>query len=281
VNRQRPGDAGPARVAAPSGAAAPAHPEALPDITAPRARRELGVTSALHPRVLADLVDATAARVAVGRAGTRPRTGAMIRFLADHARAKDTVLKDFPDRWVEQTGFVQLRTQIVEKNQYLTRPDLGRRLSQESVRLALAQCRLRPQVQLIVSEGLSTDAIVANFDEIVPPLQKGLANAGLQLGTPVFVRHGRVKVEDHLGELLEAQVVILLIGERPGLGQSESLSCYMVYSPRVDTTVESDRLCVSNIHAGGTPPVEAAAVIVDLACSFLRNRGKPARVPSP
>jgi len=281
VNGQRAGDAGPTRVSAATDIAAPAQADTLPDITAPRARREVGVMAALRPQVLGDLVDATAARVAVGRAGTRPRTAAMIRFLADHARAKDTVLKDFPDAWVERTGFLVLHTQIGEKNQYLTRPDLGRRLSQESVQLALAQCRRRPQVQLIVSEGLSTDAIVANFEEIVPPLQKGLANAGLQLGTPVFVRHGRVKVEDHLGELLEAKVVILLIGERPGLGQSESLSCYMVYSPRVDSTVESDRLCVSNIHAGGTPPVEAAAVIVDLARGFLRDGGKPARAALP
>ncbi len=130
---------------------------------------------------------------------------------------------------------------------------------------ALRECTPKPDVQLIVSDGLSTDAVVVNFDEIIPPLLKGLEHTGLSLGTPVFVRHGRVKVEDHLGELLGARVVILLIGERPGLGQSESLSCYMVASPTVAHTVESDRICVSNIHAGGTPPVEAAAVIVDLA----------------
>lgn len=251
--------------------------DALPDLTAREARRKVGVEGALRPEVLQDLLDSTAARVAVGRTGTRPRTQAMIRFLADHSRAKDTVLKDFPDQWVENSGFLELRTEIVEKDQFLTRPDLGRRLSRDSVRLALAQCRKQPQVQVIVSDGLSTDAVVANFDEIIPPLNKGLANAGLVVGTPVFVRHGRVKVEDHLGELLEAKVVILLIGERPGLGQSESLSCYMVYSPRVDTTVESDRICISNIHAGGTPPVEAAAVIVDLAKKFLRDGANPTR----
>jgi ethanolamine ammonia-lyase small subunit len=243
----------------------------LPDITGREARHRVGVEHAIRPEVLQDFIESTMARVAVGRAGTRPRTDAMIRFLADHSRSKDTVLKDFPDSWVEKSGFLELRTEIIEKDQFLTRPDLGRRLSRESIALALSKCRRQPEVQVIVSDGLSTDAVVVNFEEIIPPLLKGLDSSGMQVGTPVFVRHGRVKVEDHLGELLDAKVVILLIGERPGLGQSESLSCYMVYSPKVDTTVESDRICISNIHAGGTPPVEAAAVIVELAQKFLRE----------
>ncbi|ECI7047315.1 ethanolamine ammonia lyase small subunit, partial [Salmonella enterica subsp. enterica] len=79
-------------------------------------------------------------------------------------------------------------------------------------------------------------------------------------------------IEDQIGEILGAKVVILLVGERPGLGQSESLSCYAVYSPRVATTVEADRTCISNIHQGGTPPVEAAAVIVDLAKRMLEQK---------
>ena len=108
-----------------------------------------------------------------------------------------------------------------------------------------------------------------NYEEILPPLMAGLKQAGLKVGTPFFVRYGRVKIEDQIGEILGAKVVILLVGERPGLGQSESLSCYAVYSPRMATTVEADRTCISNIHQGGTPPVEAAAVIVDLAhCGF-------------
>ncbi|STU64148.1 ethanolamine ammonia-lyase small subunit [Klebsiella pneumoniae subsp. ozaenae] len=92
-----------------------------------------------------------------------------------------------------------------------------------------------PDVQVVVSDGLSTDAITANYEEILPPLLAGLKQAGLKVGTPFFVRYGRVKIEDQIGEILGAKVVILLVGERPGLGQSESLSCYAVYSPRVAT----------------------------------------------
>ena len=118
---------------------------------------------------------------------------------------------------------------------------------------------------------MSTDAITANLDEILPPLLKGLKNASIEVGTPFFVRYGRVKIEDQIGELLGAQLVILLIGERPGLGQSESLSCYLVYAPTKDT-VEAERTCLSNIHRGGTPPVEAAGVIVDLAKQMLTQK---------
>lgn len=168
-------------------------------------------------------------------------------------------------------GLLELQSEIDNKDQYLTRPDMGRRLNQASLQLLKTRCKQRPQVQVVVSDGLSTDAVTANFDEILPPLLKGLESAGLDVGTPFFVRYGRVKVEDQVGETLGAQVVILLVGERPGLGQSESLSCYMVYAPNA-ATVEADRTCLSNIHRGGTPPVEAAAVIVDLAKRMLEKK---------
>lgn len=237
----------------------------LPDLGDDNVGRIVGVDSPKNPDVLKNFVANTRSRVASGRAGPRPRTIPLLRFLADHSRSKDTVLKSVPEEWVEKTGLLELKTEIIDKDQFLTRPDLGRKLSQDSVEILQKKCVQNPEVQVIVSDGLSTDAVVVNFDEIIPPLLKGLENTGMKMGTPIFVRHGRVKVQDHIGETLNAAVVILLIGERPGLGQSESLSCYMVYKPTVANTVESDRVCVSNIHAGGTPPVEAAAVIVDLA----------------
>ena len=188
------------------------------------------------------------------------------------SRSKDTVLKEVPEEWVKAQGLLEVRSEISDKNLYLTRPDMGRRLSAEAIEALKSQCVMNPDVQVIISDGLSTDAITANYEEILPPLLSGLKQAGLKVGTPFFVRYGRVKIEDQIGELLGAKAVILLVGERPGLGQSESLSCYAVYSPRVATTVEADRTCISNIHQGGTPPVEAAAVIVDLAKRMLEQK---------
>lgn len=256
----------------PAASPAPIEKGSLPDLGSDEFKTLIGVQNPHRREVLEDLRRSTGARVAGGRCGPRPRTIALLRFLADHSRSKDTVLKEIPTEWVLKTGFFEVHTEITDKDEYLTRPDKGRRLSKEGIESVLAKCKKNPQVQVIVSDGLSTDAITANFDEILPPLLKGLQSAGLDVGTPFFVRYGRVKLEDQIGELLGAKVVILLIGERPGLGQSESMSCYMVYSPTLAKTVESDRSCISNIHRAGTPPVEAAAVIVDLAKQMIQKQ---------
>lgn len=242
------------------------------DLGSHEARQWIGVQQPKHPDVLQELRNNTAARVCIGRSGPRPRTLALLRFLADHSRAKDTVLKEVPQEWVQSQGLLEVQSEIDDKNLYLTRPDLGRRLSPGAVETVKLQCKANPDVQVVISDGLSTDAITANYDEILPTLLQGLELAGLNVGTLFFVRYGRVKIEDQIGELLGAKVVVLLVGERPGLGQSESLSCYAVYSPRVATTVEADRTCISNIHRGGTPPIEAAAVIVELVQRMLKQQ---------
>ncbi|ELW9441202.1 TPA: ethanolamine ammonia-lyase subunit EutC [Pluralibacter gergoviae] len=242
------------------------------DLGSPEAKQWIGVENPHRAEVLQELRNSTASRVCSGRAGVRPRTQSLLRFLADHSRSKDTVLKEVPAEWVASKGLLALQSEITDKNQYLTRPDMGRILSPASVEQLKSQCVQAPDVQVVVSDGLSTDAVTANYDEILPPLMKGLEQAGLKVGTPMFVRYGRVKIEDQIGETLGAKVVVLLVGERPGLGQSESLSCYAVYAPTVAKTVEADRTCISNIHRAGTPPVEAAAVIVDLAKRMLEQK---------
>ena len=130
---------------------------------------------------------------------------------------------------------------------------------------------------IVLSDGLSTDALLANYEEILPPLLNGLKQAGIRAGAPLFLRHGRVKAEDRIGEAVGCDVVVMLVGERPGLGQSESMSCYAVYRPTADT-LESDRSVLSNIHREGTPPVEAAAVIVDLVRDMLHWKASGIRL---
>ncbi len=268
--------------ATPASNAAVAHPpaqtvpvgggdDALPDLGSDEIKYWIGVKEPHNLQVLKELRQSTQARVCSGRTGPRPRTTTLLRFLADHSRSKDTVLKEISADWVARAGLFEVQSQISDKDEYLTRPDKGRLLSQAGLDEVLKQCKKNPQVQVVISDGLSTDAITANLDEILPPLLKGLNNASIDVGKPFFVRYGRVKIEDQIGELLGAQLVILLIGERPGLGQSESLSCYMVYAP-TKATVEAERTCLSNIHRGGTPPVEAAGVIVDLAKQMLTQK---------
>ncbi|QIZ75694.1 ethanolamine ammonia-lyase subunit EutC [Ferrimonas lipolytica] len=243
----------------------------LPDLGNDEHKTWIGTNDVDDEAVIKDLIAQTDARVGKGRAGPRLRTTAMLRFLADHSRSKDTVLKNVDPQWLVERGLMEVQSCAHDKDEYLTRPDLGRLLNDEAKATIKEKCQASPQVQVVLSDGLSLDAVTVNHGEILPALLKGLENAGLNVGTPFFLRYGRVKAQDQIGMLLDAEVNLLLIGERPGLGQSESLSCYAVYRPTADT-VESDRTVISNIHAGGTPPVEAAAVIVDLAKSMLANK---------
>lgn len=245
--------------------------ESLEDLSLDKFIHLNGIRDAHNASINDDMITQTAARVCQGRAGPRPRTTSLLRFLADHSRSKDTVVKEVAPEWLEKRDLWEVQSCATDKGEYLTRPDLGRMLSEEGKKTVLEKCKKSPQVQVIISDGLSTDAVMSNYDEILPPLLKGLANAGFDVGTPFFLRYGRVKAQDEVGYMLKAEVNLLLIGERPGLGQSESLSCYCVYAP-TPKTVESDRMVISNIHKSGTPPVEAAAVIVALAKRMLDQK---------
>lgn len=240
----------------------------LPDLAGPEFRRGCFIASPHRRDVIDDFVSHTGARIATGTVGTRPPTRACLRFLADHARSKGTVFKEVPEEWISGHGLWSVSTLAEDKDTYLTRPDLGRLLSEESLRELKRRYADAPQVVIVLSDGLSTDALLANYEEILPPLLNGLKQAGIRAGAPLFLRHGRVKAEDRIGEAVGCDVVVMLVGERPGLGQSESMSCYAVYRPTADT-LESDRSVLSNIHREGTPPVEAAAVIVDLVRDML------------
>ncbi|PSU34307.1 ethanolamine ammonia-lyase subunit EutC [Photobacterium lutimaris] len=245
--------------------------ESLPDLGDKCFKKWNGIRDAADSKVIDDLMSQTDARVGTGRTGPRPRTTALLRFLADHSRSKDTVIKNVESSWLQERNLLEVQSCAADKDVYLTRPDLGRKLNDDAKMLIRDNCKKSPQVQVVLSDGLSLDAVTVNHDEILPPLINGLKNAGLDVGTPFFLRYGRVKAQDEIGMLLDAEVNLLLIGERPGLGQSESLSCYAIYKP-TDKTVESDRTVISNIHAGGTPPVEAAAVIVDLVKTMLAQK---------
>jgi ethanolamine ammonia-lyase small subunit len=135
----------------------------------------------------------------------------------------------------------------------------------------LQKCEKNVQVQILVVDGLSSSAIEANIPDILPALSQGLKAAGIKVGTTFFVKHGRVWIQDEIARLVNAEVIISLIGERPGLGTAESLSAYTIYRPN-EKTVEADRTVVSNIHRGGIPPAEAGAHLVDLLQQILHAK---------
>lgn len=237
--------------------------EACRDITAKACR---DITMLDHPQdaeALARMKKKTTARIGVGRAGPRLNTRTMLTLRADHAKARDAVFLDVPGELIEKLGLFTVQTKCAEKNQFLTWPDLGRQLSEEGARAVKERCAPNPDVQVFLADGLSSTAVEANAETILGLLLDALKDRGLTVGTPFFVRFGRVAVEDQVAELVGAKVVCVLIGERPGLGSAESMSAYIAYNARVGMP-EARRTVVSNIHKDGISAAEAGAYIAEL-----------------
>ena len=211
----------------------------------------------------------TPARVGVGRAGSRPLTQTWLKFRLDHAAAVDAVYGEVPDNLLEQLGLFQVQSKVADKEEYIRRPDLGRKLSEEAKATIQERCKKSPVVQIVASNGLSAKAIEENLEDVYLSLEQSLNNLNIEMGTTFYVDKGRVAVMDDIGELLQPDVVIMLIGERPGLVSAESLSAYMCYKPR-HGTIEADRMVISNIHKGGIPPVEAGAFLGTIIQKILK-----------
>jgi ethanolamine ammonia-lyase small subunit len=219
----------------------------------------------------------TEARVALGRAGSSLPTAAHLKFVGDHARARDAVWTavdfDALAREVSELGLtpVRLCSEAGDRATYLRRPDLGRRLSAESQRV-LAEAAVSPQgrIALVVADGLSAEAIQANAIPVVRELLPLIAELG-SVNSVFLVDQGRVAIGDPIGETLGAELVVVLIGERPGLSAADSLGCYITYAPKVGMP-DSRRNCVSNIRHGGTELAEAANRIAWLGKTIVRKR---------
>ncbi len=232
----------------------------LPDLAEISIEEWCLVPDPADPEGLKRIKATTPARIGLWRAGPRYKLEPWLRFRMDLAAAKDAVMKEVDPKLIEELGMFTVQTMVRDKDEYLTRPDLGRRLSPEAKEKILASCQKSPQVQLIVVDGLSSTAIEANIRDFLPSFLHALKGHGLSIGTPFFIRFGRVAVMDEVGELLQPEVLVELIGERPGLVTAKSMSAYMCYRPN-KSTIESDRTLISNIHDKGLPPVEAGAQV--------------------
>jgi ethanolamine ammonia-lyase small subunit len=215
-----------------------------------------------------DMKKSTAARIGVWRAGPRPLTETLLRFRADHAVAQDSVMGEISEEDAAKYKMLYVKSACKDKDEYLTRPELGRVLDDDSVKKMEQECTKKPQVQILVADGLSSKAMEANIPDLFPALLQGLESMGLRVGTPIMAKYARVGLMDSVGEVIKPDVCVNLIGERPGLGTAESMSAYIVYNPRADV-IESERTVLSNIHKGGTPAVEAGAHIATLIKKIL------------
>ena len=213
----------------------------------------------------------TPARLGSGKAGPRYKTLTMLRFRADHAAAQDAVFSQVSEDFAAKNGMAEVQTRCHDKDEYLTRPDYGRCFDEENQRKIRAAISGTPRVQIVVGDGLSSAAIEANAMDCLQALREGLKLKGIDPGTPIFVRYCRVGAGDAIGDVTGCELVCMLVGERPGLVTDKSMSAYITYQPRTGV-LESARTVVSNIHAQGTPAVEAGAHIADLIDTILKRK---------
>jgi ethanolamine ammonia-lyase small subunit len=217
----------------------------------------------------------TPARILVGRAGPSYRVHTQLELRRDHAAALDAVHAElsltsaFEPSFVEQWKLFEIATAASSKTDFLMRPDLGRRLTESARSELTRRCPARADLQVVVGDGLSATAVMAQIPELLPGLERGTRERNWQFGQPFVIRYCRVGVMNDIGELLRPAVVVLLIGERPGLATAESLSAYMAYRPQPGHT-DAQRNLISNIHERGLLPAAAAPRILALADQMMQ-----------
>ncbi len=234
-----------------------------------------GVPPAPLPDLAALALARTPARLLVGRVGTSYRTATQLDLREDHAAAIDAVHAEFDLRrdlgpeFVARWGLFEVRSEARDKAEYLLRPDLGRRLDPEAAAAIARDCPSGVAFQVVVGDGLSAAAVAAQVPSLLPLLDAGARDRGWSVGRPFAVRYCRVGILNDLGATLDPAVVVLLIGERPGLATSDSLSAYLAYRPRPGQT-DAHRNLLSNIHARGIATADAAARVLRLADRMVR-----------
>ncbi len=243
----------------------------MQDIRSATAKAQVLVQNAEDGDALLRMKARTNARIAAGRCGLRLNTRSLLTLRADHAAARDAVFKDVSEEILKAFNLFSVQTMCQTKDEYLTRPDLGRVLSPEGVQEVSSKCKHDVDVQIFASDGLSSTSIDANLAQILPILTDALCAKGLSVGTPFFVRYGRVGTMDHVSEILNPTVCCVLIGERPGLATAESMSAYIAYKATVGMP-EARRTVVSNIHSQGINAVEAGAYIADVIENILQKK---------
>jgi ethanolamine ammonia-lyase small subunit len=233
--------------------------------------------SAEFSEALRKIRERTPARIFAGRAGAAYRTATQLELREAHAAARDAVRAEldlevvFGAPFIAQWNLFEVSTEARSKEEYLLQPDLGRRLNEEARRALATRCSRENDIQFAIGDGLSVTAVAAQVPSLLPLLVAGARARGWSVGNPFVVRHCRVGILNEIGELLEPKVVVLLIGERPGLATAESLSAYLAYRPDKSHT-DANRNLISNIHSRGLKPETAADRIIHFAAQMMAQR---------
>jgi ethanolamine ammonia-lyase small subunit len=226
---------------------------------------------------LEHLRSSTPARVLADRAGAGYRTTTQLELRSAHAAARDAVRTEFDldqifdPRLISEFKLFEVSTLATGKDDYLLRPDHGRRFREDAVRTIQARCAAGADLQIVIGDGLSVTAVAAQVPRFLPLLFDRAKGRGWTMGQPFMVRYCRVGLMNQIGELLSPRVLVLLVGERPGLATAESLSAYMAFQPRPGHS-DAQRNLISNIHVHGVLPEAAAERILNLAGQMMTRQ---------
>ena len=243
----------------------------VPDITALDLRKLYLTEKPANREQFSKMKAKTPARLGSGKAGPRYKTLTMLRFRADHAAAQDAVFSEVDTEFAKQHDLLPTKTRCDSKDEYLTRPDLGRCFDEHNTKAIRGVIDTPPVVQVVIGDGLSAAACQANAMDCYYALRDGLKARGIPMGKPIFVKYCRVGAGDAIGDITGCKLVAVLVGERPGLVTDKSMSVYLTYQPHTGVS-ESSRTVISNIHAQGTPPVEAGAYAAELIETILKKQ---------
>jgi ethanolamine ammonia-lyase small subunit len=222
----------------------------------------------------------TAARIGLTRSGASLATGPLLDFQLAHARARDAVHEELDEARlatdVTALGMsaVTASSAASDRRQYLMRPDLGRRLAPESQEALAAHAESHAKsydLAFVVIDGLSARAVQAHAAPVLAAALPPLRNEGWRIAPVVIVRHGRVAIGDAVANLLKADCVAVLIGERPGLSAPDSMGIYLTWQPSTQTT-DAERNCISNIRPQGTGYADTALKLVYLLRAMRAGR---------
>jgi len=224
----------------------------------------------------AELRKLTAARIGLKRAGPSLATGPLLAFQLAHARARDAVHAPFDDARLA-ADMAELAAPVLtiasaagDRQRYLMRPDLGRRLAPEA-EATLAPEAGRYDVVFVITDGLSARAVATHARPVLAQAVPALSAEGWRIAPLVIVRHGRVAVGDAIAAALGADSVVVLIGERPGLSAPDSMGAYLTWQPRPHTT-DADRNCISNVRLEGIGYADAAFKLAHLLRAMRARR---------
>jgi ethanolamine ammonia-lyase small subunit len=246
--------------------------------------------SGAWPDFLAKIRIRTPARVLADRTGAAYRTSTQLELRSAHAAARDAVRAEFDLRrdlgaeFVHKWKLFEVCSRANSKEEYLLHPDLGRQLNDAAREQLRMRCSPETDLQIVIGDGLSVTAVSAQVPRLLPLLMNHAGSRGWKLGQTFAVRYCRVGIMNEIGELLRPRVVVLLIGERPGLSTAESLSAYMAFRPCAAHS-DANRNLISNIHGAGVLPEAAAARIIALAeqmmCQQVSGVPLKEQMPSP